>query len=331
MKLNFAQIGIGYWGPNLLRNVMENENCKMSRVVDLSPKRLDYVKEIYPDIAVSHNINDIFMDPEISGVIISTPVNTHFDLAKACLESGKHILVEKPLTSSTSELDELDRIAKINGLVVMVGHTFLYNSAVRYIKEIIDSGEIGEIRYIYSQRLNLGRIRDDVDALWNLGPHDISIIQYWLNEAEPMGFNRNGTSYVQKDIDDVVFLNIQYPDNIIANIHVSWLDPQKVRKMTIVGSNKMVIYDDIAEDKISIYDKGIDKIAILGKDMDFDGPKKFNYDYRSGEVFIPSIAYKEPLREEIDHFVDCIKLKTECITGIDHARKVIGILENSSS
>ena len=330
MKLNFAQIGIGYWGPNLLRNVMENKSCSMSKVVDLSQDRLQYVKDTYPSIQTSSDLNDIFSDEKISAVIISTPVNTHFDLARSCLESGKHILVEKPLTSNTQELDQLELIAKRNNLVVMVGHTFLYNSAVRYVKSIIDSGEIGDIRYIYSQRLNLGRIRNDVDALWNLAPHDISIIQYWLDEAEPLGFSRNGTSYVQDGIDDVVFLNIQYPKNIIANIHVSWLDPQKVRKMTIVGSKKMIIYDDIEDNKIKIYDKGIDKIAILGKDMDFDDPNNFNFDYRSGEVLNPRITYKEPLREEIDHFVDCIKTSEECITGIGHARRVIEILEKSS-
>lgn len=329
-KLNLAQIGVGYWGPNLLRNIINNDACTMKRVVDLSEERLSYVNGVDSSIETSSDIKDILNDSSIDAVIISTPVNTHFDIAKSCLENGKHILVEKPLTPTARELDELEAISKQKGLVVMVGHTFLYNSAVRYIKEVIDSGEIGEIRYIYSQRLNLGRIRNDVDALWNLAPHDISIIQYWLNEIDPISFKRSGTSYVQKEIDDVVFLSIQYPNNIMANIHVSWLDPQKVRKMTIVGSKKMIVYDDISDDKVSVYDKGIDPIAMLGKNMDFDDQKKLDFNYRSGDVSIPKLKYKEPLKEEIEHFIACINTSVKCLTDIGHARKVINILEKSS-
>ena len=197
---------------------------------------------------------------------------------------------------------------------------------MRYVKTLIDSGRLGDIRYIYSQRVNLGRIRNDVDALWNLAPHDISIIQYWLNEPEPIHVTRNGMDYVQNGIDDVVFMNIEYPGNIIANIHVSWLDPHKIRKMTIVGSEKMVVYDDLAENKITIYDKGIDRMAVLGEGMDFDDPRSFSFNHRSGEVTIPKIKWVEPLKEEIEHFVDCIRTETECLTGVDHAEKVVQIL-----
>ena len=195
------------------------------------------------------------------------------------------------------------------------------------LKSIIESGELGDIRYIYSQRLNLGRIRDDVDALWNFAPHDISIIQYWLNEPEPIKIDKIGMDYVQKGIDDIIFMNITYPNNIMAHIHVSWLDPHKIRKMTVVGSKKMVVYDDIAENKVMIYDKGIDRMAVLGEQMDFDNPVTFSFNHRSGEVFIPVIDWVEPLKIEIDHFLKCIQNNIPCITGPEHAEKVVRILE----
>ena len=208
----------------------------------------------------------------------------------------------------------------------MVGHTFLYNAAVRYLKELIDSGELGDIRYIYSQRLNLGRIRSDVDALWNFAPHDVSIIQYLLGDPEPISVTKQGMDYIQKGIDDVVFLNIIYPDKVMAHVHVSWLDPHKVRTITVVGSKKMVVYDDIAENKIAIYDKGIDRMAVLGENMDFDNPNNFKYDLRSGDVYLPKIQFDEPLRVEIAHYIDCIQNGTECLTGTEHAKKVVEIL-----
>jgi len=194
------------------------------------------------------------------------------------------------------------------------------------VKQLIDSGEMGDIRYIYSQRINLGRIRSDVDALWNLAPHDISIIQYWLGDPEPVSMLRRGMDYVQNGVDDVVFLNVVYPENIMANIHVSWLDPHKVRQMTVVGSKKMVVYDDIAENKIAIFDKGIERMAVLGENMDFDKPNDFQFNHRSGDVVLPKIAWQEPLKVEIAHFIDCIQNGTECITGVDHAKRVVKIL-----
>ncbi len=325
--INIAQIGVGYWGPNLLRNIVGNNQSIMKRVVELSSERQKFVKDLYPDIVVSDNIGTIFTDPSIDAVIIATPVSTHFDLTIQALQSGKHVLVEKPMATKTGQVREISQLAKGKELVAMVGHTFLYNSAVRYVKSIIESGELGDIRYIYSQRLNLGRIRDDVDALWNLAPHDISIIQYWLNEPEPIKIDKIGMDYVQKGIDDVTFMNITYPNNIMAHIHVSWLDPHKIRKMTVVGSKKMVVYDDIAENKVMIYDKGIDRMAVLGEQMDFDNPVTFSFNHRSGEVFIPVIDWVEPLKIEIDHFLKCIQNNIPCITGPEHAEKVVRILE----
>jgi len=211
----------------------------------------------------------------------------------------------------------------------MVGHTFLYNAAVRYVKKLIDERALGDIRYLYSQRLNLGRIRSDVDALWNFAPHDISIIQYWLNEPDPLSVTVHGMDYVQPGIPDVVFMNIKYPGKIMANIHVSWLDPQKVRKMIVVGSRKMVIYDDVADEKIAIYDRGIDRMAALGEHMDYDNPAPLAFNHRSGDVLLPKIKFEEPLKVEIAHFVDCILNGTKCLTDTAHAKKVIQILSQA--
>jgi predicted dehydrogenase len=226
-------------------------------------------------------------------------------------------------------VDELAHCAKVHNLVVLTGHTFIYNAAVRYVKDLIDSGDLGEIRYVYSQRLNLGRIRSDIDALWNFAPHDISIIQYWLGNPEPLSVSRQGMAYMQDGIDDVVFLSLEYPNKVIANIHVSWLDPQKVRKMIIVGSRKMVVYDDVAENKIAIYDKGIDRRAILGENMDFDHPRMAQFNYRSGDILIPELKFAEPLRVEAQHFADCIRDSKEPLTGLAHARTVVSILERA--
>ena len=262
--IKVAQIGVGYWGPNLLRNLVASKRCKVARVVDLSSERQEYVRGLYPAVNVTDKVEDVLGDPEIEAVVIATPVATHFDLAMRALSLGKHILVEKPMARSVAEVSEIGRLAGEKNRVAMVGHTFLFNSAVRYVKKLIDTGEIGDVRYIYSQRLNLGRIRSDVDALWNFAPHDISIIQYWLGNPTPLSVVRRGVGYIQDNVDDVVFLNIFYPNKVMANIHVSWLDPLKIRAMVVVGSKKMVVYDDVADNKIAIYDKGIDATAVLG-------------------------------------------------------------------
>lgn len=329
--INIAQIGVGYWGPNLLRNLVANKRCKVPMVVDVSAERRTYVKGLYPAIDVSDDVNEVLKRPDVDALILATPVATHFDLAIKALEAGKHILVEKPMARSVYEVEQIGKIAAANNLVAMVGHTFLFNSAVIYVKKLIDSGELGDIRYIYSQRLNLGRIRSDVDALWNLAPHDISIIQYWLGEPTPVSVVRRGVGYIQQDVDDVVFVNIMYPNKVMANIHVSWLDPQRTRSMIVVGSKKMVIYDDTSENKIAIYDKGIDRMAKLGENMDFDNQSFQTFNHRSGDVLLPKIDFKEPLKVEIDHFIDCIEKGAECITGIEHAKKVVAILEGMNS
>lgn len=326
-----AQIGCGYWGPNLLRNFSSLPNCAVKYVVDASPERRTFVEANFPKTKAVPEHGAVLADPEINGVIIATPAETHYSLAKEALLAGKHVFVEKPLATKVDEVDELTKLADERKLVVMAGHTFIYNAAVRYVKKLLDAGELGEIRYIYSQRLNLGRIRSDIDALWNFAPHDISIIQYWLGDPAPISINRLGMDFIQSGVDDVVFLNIVYPGKVMANVHVSWLDPQKVRKMIIVGSKKMVVYDDIADDKIAIYDKGIDKMAVLGQHMDFDAPRPLKFDYRSGDILLPQIKFTEPLRAEADHFVDCIRTGKQPITGTAHARNVVSILEQAQA
>lgn len=326
--INVAQIGVGYWGPNLLRNLVLNKDCDVKIVVDIAEERRDYVKNLYPRITVSGNTKDIIDDPAIDAVVIATPFKTHFELTTRMIKAGKHVFVEKPLASSLSEIEEIEQLQKEKNVLVMTGHTFLFNPAVRYVKNIIDSGDLGDTRYIYSQRLNLGRIRDDIDALWNFAPHDISIIQYWLDESDPVSVSVHGMDYVQSGIYDVVFMNIIYPPKVMANIHVSWLDPQRVRKMIVVGSKKMVVYDDVAENKIAIYDKGIDRMSVLGRYMDYDRPDTFKFNHRSGDILLPKIKFEEPLKIEINHFLDCIINGTKCITDVEHAKKVIKILSS---
>lgn len=324
-----AQIGCGYWGPNLLRNFSSLSGCLVKYVVEFSAERRSFVEKNFPRTKAIDSPSHAFADPEVNAVLIATPAGSHFQLAREALLAGKHVFVEKPLATRVAEVDELARIAKERKLVIMVGHTFIYNAAVRYVKKLIDTNELGEIRYIYSQRLNLGRIRSDIDALWNFAPHDISIIQYWLSDPTPLSVFRQGMDYTQDGIDDVVFLNLVYPKKIMAHIHVSWLDPQKVRKMIVVGSRKMVVYDDVADDKITIYDKGIDRRAVLGENMDFDQPPRLEYSYRTGDILLPQVKFVEPLKVEAEHFIDCIRKGTESLTGVAHARTVVDILEKA--
>jgi len=328
-SLVLAQFGCGYWGPNVLRNFTAVPDCTVKYVVDLSAERRDFVKANFPRSIALDSFRDVLSDCTVDAVIIATPATTHFHLACQALRAGKHVFVEKPLATRVSEVDELAACAKERGLIVMAGHTFVYNSAVRYVKRLIDAGELGDVRYIYSQRLNLGRIRTDIDALWNFAPHDISIIQYWLDDRDPVSVSRQGMAYMQDGIDDVVFLNLEYPGKVIANIHVSWLDPQKVRKMIVVGSRKMVVYDDVADTKIAVYDKGIDRKAILGENMDFDRPGLIPFNYRTGDILLPQIGLTEPLRVEAEHFRDCILNSVQPLTGLKHARTVVSILERA--
>ena len=328
--IKLAQIGCGYWGPNLLRNFNSLTNCKVVTVIEPNKERQKFIKESFPHIDVGENLSSVVSDPSINAVIIATPAHLHFEQAKLSLQAGKHVFVEKPMATTGSDVEQLIKLAEAKNLVLMSGHTFLYNDAVKFIKNQIDSGELGNVRYLYSQRLNLGRIRSDVDALWNFAPHDISIIQYLMNDPTPVEVNSHGMDFIQSGVNDVSFLNIKY-DSFIANIHVSWLDPLKTRKLVVVGSKKMIVYDDVAEDKIIIYDKGIDKFSKLGESMDFDSPSILTFKYRSGDIWIPKIDYREPLKTEAEHFLECINTGKEPISGSTHTLQVIKILEEASS
>ena len=285
-KIKVAQIGVGYWGPALLRNLAANQRCEVVAVADLSEERRLFVKNNFPDTSVVEDPKFIFEDPEIQAVVIATPAATHFELGMRALTAGKHILVEKPMATSAKEVQRLGLTAQERGLTAMVGHTFIYHPAVHYLRDIINLGELGQVRYVYSQRLNLGRIRSDCDVLWNLAPHDISIVQFLLGDPVPLSVHRTGMDYVQKGIDDVVFVNITYPNRVMANFHLSWLDPHRTRCLTVVGSEKMAVYDDTKEHKITIYDKGIDRLHSLDSNMDYDRP---SFNLRSGKVYQPSI------------------------------------------
>jgi len=326
--LNVAQIGVGYWGPNLLRNLVANRRCNVKYVVDVCSERRDFVNGLYPAVTVSDDSERVLNEPSVDAVVIATPVESHYDLAMRALACGKHVLVEKPMARTIEQVRQIAELAEEKGLVAMVGHTFIFNAAVRFIKQYVDSGQLGEIRYIYSQRLNLGRIRSDVDALWNFAPHDVSIIQYLLDGLRPVSVFKQGMEYIQEDVSDVVFMSMVYPQKIMAHVHVSWLDPRRVRRMTIVGSKKMIVYDDIAEDKVAIYDKGIsyNKPQPLGASMDYDEPHKVYFSYRSGDIIYPKIDFQEPLKCEIDHFIDCITDGTDCLTDARHACGVVEIL-----
>ena len=326
-EITVAQIGCGYWGPNLLRNFSAQKNCQVKFVAEASSERRAYVASNFPKSTPVDNIDVILNDPEVAAVIIATPAASHFELTRAALAAGKHVFVEKPLATTTAAADELIQIAKQNSKILMAGHTFLYNAAVRYAKKLVDEEALGQIYYIYSQRLNLGQVRSDVNAWWNLAPHDVSILLYLMNDKLPVSVSAHGVSYIQPGIEDVVFATLTWANGVTAHIHVSWLDPGRVRKMSIVGSRKMVVYDDISDDKIAILDKGVDRIRKAGQNMDYDNFNNFQILHRLGDVLLPRIDFQEPLKVEAAHFLDCLRNGHQPLTGPKHARDVVAVLE----
>jgi predicted dehydrogenase len=309
MTVRIAQIGLGYWGPNLARNLATVDGAELAVLCDADPGRLARMGRQLPGPRLVTDVAEVLSDDTIDAVVVATPVATHFDLARSVLEAGKHVLVEKPLATTSEECETLIALADARDLRLMVGHVFVYNPAVRRVKEFIDRGDLGDIYYIYSQRLNLGQVRHDVNALWNFAPHDLSIICDWL-DAEPTGVTARGYSYVQPGIEDVVFMTLDFPGGIGANVHISWLDPLKVRRMTIVGSEKMVVYDDVSADaKITVYDRGVTK-KLLEEGQEPAGYRtygEFQLLLRAGDVLIPKLDFTEPLKIECQHFVDCIR------------------------
>ncbi|MDM8542692.1 Gfo/Idh/MocA family oxidoreductase [Desulfococcaceae bacterium HSG9] len=329
LEINIAQFGAGYWGPNLIRNFIQSDGVNEFTVCDLNPDRLNKMKQIYPDIKVTQSPDHILNNPQVDAVIVAIPAALHYDIAKKALLAKKHVLVEKPLAMTAPQAKELADLSEKTGKVLMVGHTFLYNDAVRKAKDYIKNGELGEIYYIHSQRLNLGRVREDINVMWNLAPHDISIILYWMEET-PSSVCAKGLTFLQDDIEDVVFLDLKFPSGCAAHIHVSWLAPRKTREIIVVGSKKMLIYDDVSsESKIMIYDKGIDKKRIIRHLPDIDSFGQFQMMRRSGDIFIPKINFREPLRMECQHFIDCIRNGTTPMTDGRNGLDVVSILDSA--
>jgi len=319
-KLKVAQIGCGYWGPNILRSIKMLNSCELKTVVETDKERQNFVKSRYANIIVTEKLDEVLKDEEIEAIIIATPASSHYQLAKMALEANKHVLVEKPLATNLKDAKELSDLSYEKERVLMVGHVFLYNPAVIMLKKILQE-EADNLYYIHSQRLNLGRIRHDVNAWWNLAPHDLSILSYLMKDEEPISIAVNGYSFLQPHLEDVVFATLKWKNNVMTKIHLSWLDPRKVRQMTIVSSKKMIIYNDLSEDKIAIHNKGIDC------NIDFDDPGKALFNHRIGDISLPKIDMKEPLLLELEHFIECIVENKMPKTGPLHACKVINMLE----
>lgn len=301
IRTTIGVIGCGYWGPNLARNFNQLPTSTVKYCCDLEEKRLKHMKSLYPNVETTSRYQDLIEDSEVDAIAIATPVSSHYPLAKACLEGGKHVLVEKPLTGKISQAEELVDIADKKGLVLFTGHTFIYNAAVQKMRELIEAEELGETYYVSSVRVNLGLFQEDINVIWDLAPHDISIMNFIFG-CDPVTVCTYAKSYIRKGIEDVAFLVLQYPKNIIAHIHVSWLDPCKIRRTTLVGSKKMLVYDDTSTlEKIRVYDKGVDI------QPHYDTFGEFQLAYRFGDIIVPKIHDVEPLKSECGHFVDCIK------------------------
>ena len=317
-------VGCGYWGPNLIRNFRSLPGCQLKTMCDLDEKRLAHMKSLYPEVHGEMDFEAMLKGNGIDAVVIATSVSSHYRMAKASLLAGKHTMIEKPMASSSEECEELNEIAKEKGLTLMVGHTFLYSAPVRKIKEIVQSGEIGDLRYISSRRLNLGLFQKDINVAWDLAPHDLSIVLYIMNEL-PKSVNCWGNSHVRNGIEDVTNMSVNFENGRFATIQSSWLDPRKVRDMTIVGTKKMIVYDDIEPiEKIKVYD------ARVEVPPHYDTFGEFQYSYHYGDRHVPYLKLVEPLKVECQHFLDCINDKAPSISCGEKGMEVVQILEASS-
>lgn len=325
--IQIAQLGCGYWGPNLLRNFAAHPDCRVRWVAEESAERRNYVERSFSGVETTSQWERAVSDPEVDAVVIATPAATHAHLVRVALEMGKHVFVEKPLAMSRREAEELGRLSESAGRVLMVGHTFLYNPAVRYLKQLMDDGQFGAVFYLYSSRLNLGKVRADVNAWWNLAPHDVSILLYLMDGQLPTTVSATGMDYIQPGVEDVVFASLTWRNRVTAQVHVSWLDPGKVRRLTLVGSRKMAVYDDVSDDKICLLDRGVDRIPKLGEGMDYDHQDAYQIRHRTGDIHLPHIDFQEPLKLEAAHFLECVRTGQTPLTGPDHARDVVSVLE----
>ncbi len=323
-KINVGVVGCGYWGPNLIRNFRAIDECRMVAMCDRDPQRLQHLHSLYPEVALCSDYEAFLARPDIDAIAIATPVRLHHRMAKAALEAGKHVLLEKPMASSVAECEELNALAAKRGLVLMVGHTFLYSAAVRKIKEIVDHHDIGDLRYISARRLNLGLFQTDINVTWDLAPHDLSIILYIMQEA-PHSVNCRGASLIHSGTEDITSLSLHFAHERSALIHSSWHDPRKIREMTIVGSKRMIVYDDIpAQEKVKIYDVRVECPP------HYDTFAEFHYAYHYGDTYSPYVKQDEPLRNECRHFLECIATGATPLTSGAAGLEVVRILEASS-
>ncbi|HLQ62180.1 MAG TPA: Gfo/Idh/MocA family oxidoreductase [Candidatus Acidoferrales bacterium] len=318
--------GFGHWGPNYARILAGPlPGARLVACVDRSAEKLAQVRAQYPDVRIYSDHRRLIAEGDLEAVIVATPTSTHRALVEDFLEAGLHVLVEKPMATTAADAEAMVELAEARQRVLMVGHTFLFNPAVRLIKQYIDDGLLGEVLYLYFHRTGLGPIRQDVNALWDLAPHDLSMLRYWLG-AEPVDLVCRGEAYLKHATEDVVFLTLRYPNNVIASIHVSWLDPVKERRATVVGDKKMVVFDDVhATEKLRVYDKGANYLPAGGEFAEFVAA------VRDGDILIPKVSSAEPLREQLMHFIDCVRHGRRPLTDGQDGLSAVRILEQAQA
>ncbi len=322
-KPKVAVIGCGYWGPNLIRNFSALSACQMALMCDASRDRLAHMKGLYPWVETTHSVDEVMSRKDIDAVAICTPISTHFELGRRALMAGKHVFIEKPMAASVQQCQALISLAEEQNRTLMVGHTFVYTPDVRFIKKVIQSGELGEIYYVSSQRLNLGLFQKDINVAWDLAPHDLSIILFLL-ECSALAVNCQGRAHLNSH-EDVTNMSLELSNGTFATIQSSWLDPNKTRMMTIVGSKGMIVYDDVAQnEKVRIYDKRVEAPP------HYDTFAEFQFSYHYGDQKIPYIRQMEPLRVECQHFMDCIQSGDCPDSSGREGLRVVQILEAAS-
>ncbi|MCG3174060.1 MAG: scyllo-inositol 2-dehydrogenase (NAD(+)) [Myxococcota bacterium] len=300
-------------------------------MADLNPKALARAGRKAPQARLTSNLEDVLADPEVEAVVLATPVKDHHTHVMQALRAGKHVFVEKPLSSNSTQGREMADEASARNRLLMVGHTFIYNSVVREVKRLITSGELGDIYYAVFQRLNLGRVRQDVNVLWNLAPHDFSIMDYWFG-GEPDSITARGATFLQPGIEDVAFVHLTFPGGLACHFHLSWLDPNKVRRVTVVGSKKMIVYDDTsAEARLQVYDCGIDKRQLDYQMGSYENFGQWQLIRRAGDLWIPRVDFHEPLEVEASHFVDCVRNGVPCLSDARAGLRIVELLERAQA
>ncbi len=324
MGLSFGVIGYGYWGPNLARNIFEEDEARLTMIADQRQARLKLAAKRFPHIDLVEDSADVIRSPKTDAVVIATPVKTHYALAKAALEQGKHVLIEKPLTASVAEAEELVNLAEQKNRTLMVDHTFVYTGAVRMIHKLLESGEIGNPLYFDSMRVNLGLFQSDVNVLWDLAPHDVSIMDF-LFQRSPVGLTASGSTHFGSRHENIAFMTVFYPDHLVAHINVSWISPVKIRLMLIGGDKKMIVYDDTEpSEKVKVYDRGVD---MKNNGQNEESVYDILVQYRIGSMQAPRLEAMEALRMEIRHFLDCVKNGDRPQTDGRAGMRVVQILE----